>query len=168
GTGHRGRRSAARLGLRRHRPRRTDRRAQPAAAREGEGQRSGAGHRSGVRPRAGRQGRTLRPLHHRGAAPGPRRQDPEVQAAQAAHRVPAEVHGPVHGHLEDALKLLSLPRVVGTTEDGTEVTAQNGRYGPYLKKGSDSRSLETEEQLFTITMEEAEKLYAQPKTRGRA
>ena len=70
--------------------------------------------------------------------------------------------------LEDALKLLSLPRVVGTTEDGTEVTAQNGRYGPYLKKGSDSRSLETEEQLFTITMEEAEKLYAQPKTRGRA
>src|SRR5690625_3839702 len=63
--------------------------------------------------------------------------------------------------LEDALKLLRLPRVVGTTEDGTEVTAQNGRYGPYLKKGSDSRSLETEEQLFTITMEEAEKLYAQ-------
>ncbi|MGO2773089.1 type I DNA topoisomerase [Brachybacterium tyrofermentans] len=70
--------------------------------------------------------------------------------------------------LEDALKLLSLPRVVGTTEDGTEVTAQNGRYGPYLKKGTDSRSLESEEQLFTVTMEEAEKLYAQPKTRGRA
>lgn len=70
--------------------------------------------------------------------------------------------------LEDALRLLSLPRVVGTTEDGTEITAQNGRYGPYLKKGTDSRSLETEEQMFTITMEEAEKLYAQPKTRGRA
>ncbi|WP_010532720.1 type I DNA topoisomerase [Brachybacterium squillarum] len=70
--------------------------------------------------------------------------------------------------LEDALKLLSLPRVVGTTEDGTEITAQNGRYGPYLKKGSDSRSLESEEQMFTVTMEEAEKLYAQPKTRGRA
>ncbi|GAA1491335.1 type I DNA topoisomerase [Brachybacterium sacelli] len=70
--------------------------------------------------------------------------------------------------LEDALKLLSLPRVVGTTEDGTQVTAQNGRYGPYLKKGTDSRSLESEEQLFTVTMEEAEKLYAQPKTRGRA
>src|SRR5699024_3676959 len=70
--------------------------------------------------------------------------------------------------LADALKLLSLPRVVGTTEDGTEVTAQNGRYGPDLEKGRDSRSLETEEQLFTITMEEAEKLYAQPKTRGRA
>ncbi|MDN5685531.1 MAG: type I DNA topoisomerase [Brachybacterium sp.] len=70
--------------------------------------------------------------------------------------------------LEDALKLLSLPRVVGTTEDGTAVTAQNGRYGPYLKKGTDSRSLETEDQIFSITMEEAEKLYAQPKTRGRA
>ena len=70
--------------------------------------------------------------------------------------------------LEDALKLLSLPRVVGTTEDGVEITAQNGRYGPYLKKGTDSRSLETEEQIFTITMEEAEKIYAQPKTRGRA
>ena len=70
--------------------------------------------------------------------------------------------------LEDALRLLSLPRVVGTTEDGTEITAQNGRYGPYLKKGTDSRSLETEEQMFTITMEEAEKIYAQPKTRGRA
>ncbi|MGO1569241.1 MAG: topoisomerase C-terminal repeat-containing protein, partial [Brachybacterium sp.] len=70
--------------------------------------------------------------------------------------------------LEDALKLLSLPRVVGTTEDGTEITAQNGRYGPYMKKGTDSRSLETEDQIFSITMEEAEKIYAQPKTRGRA
>ena len=70
--------------------------------------------------------------------------------------------------LEDALKLLSLPRVVGTAADGTEITAQNGRYGPYMKKGTDSRSLETEEQIFSITLEEAEKIYAQPKTRGRA
>jgi DNA topoisomerase-1 len=49
-----------------------------------------------------------------------------------------------------------------------EITAQNGRYGPYLKKGTDSRSLQSEEQLFTITLEEAQAIYAQPKQRGRA
>jgi DNA topoisomerase-1 len=71
--------------------------------------------------------------------------------------------------LETALKLLSLPRVVGVDpESGEQVTAQNGRYGPYLKKGSDSRSLTAEEQLFEITMEEALAIYAQPKQRGRA
>ena len=71
--------------------------------------------------------------------------------------------------LDDALKLLSLPRVVGTDPNsGEEITAQNGRYGPYLKKGSDSRSLATEEQLFTVTLDEALKLYAEPKRRGRA
>nr|WP_152528305.1 type I DNA topoisomerase [Saccharopolyspora rectivirgula] len=70
--------------------------------------------------------------------------------------------------LEDALRLLSLPRVVGVDPDtGEEITAQNGRYGPYLKRGSDSRSLETEEQIFTITLEEARQLYAQPKQRSR-
>jgi DNA topoisomerase-1 len=73
--------------------------------------------------------------------------------------------------LDTALKLLSLPRVVGmaSEEDGTEVeiTAQNGRYGPYLKKGTDSRSLTTEQQLFDITLEEALAIYAQPKQRGR-
>lgn len=69
--------------------------------------------------------------------------------------------------LEDAVKLLTLPRVVGTDVDGTEITAQNGRYGPYLKKGTDSRSLEKEEQLLTLTEEEARAIYAQPKTFGR-
>ncbi len=69
--------------------------------------------------------------------------------------------------LDEALQLLSLPRVVGVTDDGVEVTAQNGRYGPYLKKGTDSRSLETEPELFTITLEQAEALFAQPKRRGR-
>jgi DNA topoisomerase-1 len=69
--------------------------------------------------------------------------------------------------LEEALKLLSLPRVVGAAADGEEITAQNGRYGPYLKKGTDSRSLTSEDQIFDITLEEAEAIYAQPKTRGR-
>jgi DNA topoisomerase-1 len=68
--------------------------------------------------------------------------------------------------LDDALKLLSLPRTLGEL-DGEPVTVQNGRYGPYAKKGTDSRSLESEEQLFTFTLAEAEKLFAQPKTRGR-
>ncbi len=86
--------------------------------------------------------------------------------------------------MDDAIKLLSLPRVLGEVpvdapkaaegaEPGkapelVEITAQNGRYGPYLKKGTDSRSLTTEEQLFTVTLEEALAIYAQPKQRGRA
>ncbi|MEU3480176.1 type I DNA topoisomerase [Streptomyces sp. NPDC033753] len=70
--------------------------------------------------------------------------------------------------LEDALRLMSLPRVVGADAEGVEITAQNGRYGPYLKKGTDSRSLTDEEQLFSITLEEALAIYAQPKQRGRA
>ncbi len=69
--------------------------------------------------------------------------------------------------LDDALRLLTLPRTIGEL-DGEPVTVQNGRYGPYAKKGSDSRSLESEEQLFTLTMEEARALFAQPKQRGRA
>ncbi|WP_330312634.1 type I DNA topoisomerase [Streptomyces sp. NBC_00523] len=70
--------------------------------------------------------------------------------------------------LADALKLMSLPRVVGVDAEGVEITAQNGRYGPYLKKGTDSRSLTSEDQLFDITLEEALAIYAQPKQRGRA
>lgn len=71
--------------------------------------------------------------------------------------------------LEEALKLMSLPREVGIDPtDGEAITAQNGRYGPYLKKGSDSRSLADEDQIFTITLDEARRIYAEPKRRGRA
>ena len=68
--------------------------------------------------------------------------------------------------LEDAVKLMSLPRVVGVAPDGEEITAQNGRYGPYLKKGTDSRTLASEDQLLDIGLEEALAIYAEPK-RGR-
>ena len=69
--------------------------------------------------------------------------------------------------LDDALKLLSLPRTVGY--DGDEpVLANNGRYGPYLKRGKDSRSLESEAQIFTVTLQEAQELFAQPKRRRGA
>ena len=71
--------------------------------------------------------------------------------------------------LEEALKLLSLPREVGVDpSDGEVITAQNGRYGPYLKKGKDSRSLANEDQIFSITLDEARRIYAEPKRRGRA
>ena len=70
--------------------------------------------------------------------------------------------------LDDALRLLSLPRLVGSDPaSGEEITAQNGRYGPYLKKGTDSRSLENEDQIFTTTLDQAMAIYAQPKQRGR-
>jgi DNA topoisomerase-1 len=67
--------------------------------------------------------------------------------------------------LEQALALLSLPRVVGVDDDGEEITAQNGRYGPYLKKGSDSRSLPSEDALFNVTLDEARAIFSQPKQR---
>ena len=69
---------------------------------------------------------------------------------------------------EEALKLLSLPRVVGVDpESDTEITAQNGKFGPYLKRGTDSRSLESEEQIFDLTLEQALEIYKQPKYGGR-
>ncbi len=67
--------------------------------------------------------------------------------------------------LDEALQLLSLPRVVGVDTDGEEITAQNGRYGPYIKKGTDSRSLASEDQLFSVTLAEAQAIFAQPKQR---
>ncbi len=69
--------------------------------------------------------------------------------------------------LDDALRLLTLPRVLGSGTDGEEISALNGRYGPYIKQGKESRSLDSEQQLFTVSLEEALALLAQPKTRGR-
>ncbi|MFI5955572.1 type I DNA topoisomerase [Cryptosporangium sp. NPDC051539] len=70
--------------------------------------------------------------------------------------------------LDDALKLLSLPRTLGAhPTDSEPVTAQNGRYGPYVKHGTESRSLGSEDELFSVTLEQALALLAQPKTRGR-
>ena len=68
---------------------------------------------------------------------------------------------------EDALKLLRLPRDVGADAEGHKITAHNGRYGPYLKKGKESRSLETEDEIFTVTVERAEALFARPKQHRR-
>ena len=96
---------------------------------------------------------------------------PEDAPKSAKPRTGVAVQGHVarHGDARRRAQLLTLPRVVGADpETGDEITAQNGRYGPYLKKGTDSRSLETEDQLFTITLREALAIYAQPKQRGRA
>jgi DNA topoisomerase-1 len=69
---------------------------------------------------------------------------------------------------EDALRLLSLPRVLGTdSQTGEDITVQNGRYGPYLKRGTDSRTLESEDQLFSLTMDQALEIYSKPKERRR-
>jgi DNA topoisomerase-1 len=69
---------------------------------------------------------------------------------------------------DDAMKLLSLPRVLGTdSQTGEEITVQNGRYGPYLKRGADSRTLTSEDQLFSLSLDEAEAIYKEPKVRRR-
>ena len=113
------------------------------------------------RPARGGQERPLRPVRHRAAARGRSKKDrPRTGSLFTAMSLDTIT-------LEDAVKLLSLPRVVGTDDAGEEITAQNGRYGPYLKKGTDSRSIDSEEQLLTITLEEALAIYAQPKQRGR-
>ncbi|MEV7635256.1 type I DNA topoisomerase [Pseudarthrobacter enclensis] len=68
--------------------------------------------------------------------------------------------------LDEALQLMSLPRALGEDAEGNLITVQNGRFGPYLKKGTDSRSIGTEEEIFTITLEQALEIYSQPKQRG--
>ncbi len=111
------------------------------------------------------------------AAPKPAKKTAKKATKKAAKKAAAKPRGrtaslfkdmsPETVTLQDALRLLSLPRVVGVDpESGEEITAQNGRYGPYLKKGTDSRSLASEDQLFDLTLEEALAIYAQPK-RGR-
>ena len=71
--------------------------------------------------------------------------------------------------LDDALRLMSLPRLVGADPaDGVEITAQNGRYGPYISKDKDSRSLPDEASIFTVSIDEALVLFAQPKGRRGA
>jgi DNA topoisomerase-1 len=78
-----------------------------------------------------------------------------------------KTHTPESVTLTEALRLLTLPRLVGKDEAGEPIYAKNGRYGPYIERGKDSRSLENEEQLFTVTLDQALVLLAAPKTRGR-
>lgn len=69
---------------------------------------------------------------------------------------------------DDAMKLLSLPRILGVdSQTGEEITVQNGRYGPYLKRGTDSRTLGSEDELFSLSLDEAVAIYSQPKVRRR-
>ena len=102
----------------------------------------------GVAPRhrpAGRgEERPLRPLRHRGRCPRTRQEVAKPRTGSLFKSMSLDTVS-----LDDAVKLLSLPRVVGTDAEGVEITAQNGRYGPYLKKGTDSRSLTSEDQLLT-------------------
>jgi DNA topoisomerase-1 len=68
--------------------------------------------------------------------------------------------------LDEALRLLALPRVIGADPgDGGEIVARNGRYGPYLQKGDDTRSLDSEEEIFSIGIEAAAEAFTRPKTR---
>ena len=70
--------------------------------------------------------------------------------------------------IDDALRLLSLPRTVGhDPSDGELITAQNGRYGPYINKGKESRTLDTEEELFTYTLDQSLAKLAEPRVYGR-
>ena len=145
-----------RVGARRTRARRGHRRESPRTAGRAE-RRSRARHRPGDRlavvARTGRYG----PYVQLGEVePGSKVKTPtsSLLASMSLDTVT----------LDDALRLLSLPRVVGVDPaDGVEITAQNGRYGPFIKKGTDSRSLEREEQLFTVTLAEALAILAEPK-----
>ncbi len=108
-----------------------------------------------VLARAGRFG----PYVQLGAASGDRKEKPKTASLFKSMSLDTVT-------LEQAVRLLSLPREVGV-DDGEPVLALNGRYGPYIQKGKDTRSLAAEEQIFTVTLEEAKHLLAQPKQRGQ-
>ncbi len=104
-----------------------------------------------------------------GAAPKKRVAKKKVEAPKPRRASLFKSMSPETIDLETALKLFSLPRTVGLDpETETPITAQNGPYGPYLKKGTDSRSLTSEDQIFDITLEQALDIYAQPKYANRA
>ena len=128
----------------------------------GEAQRRpGAGHRPRHRPARDRAGGPLRALR---AAGRRRRAGPRTKPRTASLFKSMALETLT---LDDALQLLTIPRVLGhDPADGQEISAQNGRYGPYVKKGTDSRSLEDEERLLTVTLDEALALLAGPKARG--
>ena len=117
------------------------------------GDASGVGHRDRC------EGGPVRPVRDRGAARGRDR--------EAAHglALPVDVSRDGDAGGGDAAAVAAARRSGADPADGVEVTAQNGRYGPYVKKGTESRSLESEEQLFTISLEEALALLAKPKER---
>ena len=140
-----------------------------AVRRRRQGARPGPRHRARHR----RQGRSLRPLRHRGAA------DEETAALKGqgarSSRAPRACSRTWTSRPSTSTPRSSCSACRASsgcrprrTAAPVEITAQNGRYGPYLKKGTDSRSLTTEQQLFDITLEEALAIYAQPKQRGRA
>ena len=131
----------ARLDPRQHAARRADRRRGRGAAREAE-RRPGARRQSRDGPHGRRARRPVRPVRRRAPPEG---SDEKPRTSSLFKSMSLETVT-----LEEALRLLSLPRTLGEVE-GEEVTAQNGRYGPYVQKGKETRSLESEEQLFTIT-----------------
>ncbi len=101
-------------------------------------------------------------------APKPKRGAKKVEAPKPRRASLFKSMSPEEIDLETALRLFALPRTVGLDpESGEPITAQNGRYGPYLKKGTDSRTLQSEQQLLDITLEEALEVYAQPKYGAR-
>lgn len=101
-------------------------------------------------------------------APKPKRGAKKVEAPKPRRASLFKSMSPEEIDLETALRLFDLPRTVGLDpESGDPITAQNGRYGPYLKKGTDSRTLQAEEQLLDITLEQALEIYAQPKYGAR-